>query len=466
MPSSCRVDPKAGTPSENRIEEEEPCETPWNRTPIPLEEIVERSYHEQRGQALTSWTPGPRPAWVDRLNSLGENLGDDGRSLMPLDPEEMLHQASLVTGLQEYGDGFFREPLRVFAESLEAEAELTLLGRILARSEIQRILQNRLRIEDHLERNPEILTESVEAPIFVTGLGRSGTTFLHELLALDPTNRVPLLWEMMYSSPPPDSKHHQSDPRAAAAHREITLMDAIDPAFTAMHENAGDLPSECIFIFAHQFATDMWVGTYPVPSYTAWLSSSDIQPAYDYHRRFLQLLQSSHRRERWVLKAPSHLSSLPHLFQTYPDARVVITHRDPLKVIASLANLMATLQWMRSRKVHYEGIVSAMAFGLGFLLERSAAERDSGLVPEEQISDIRYADLVANPLNTLRRLYEDWGLDLSDEMERRIRSYLENRHQGRVALHDYAFEDTGLSLESERARHAPYQERFGVASEI
>ncbi|MFP6640667.1 MAG: sulfotransferase, partial [Myxococcota bacterium] len=259
---------------------------------------------------------------------------------------------------------------------------------------------------------------------------------------------------------------HLSDPRVAAAHREITLMDAIDPAFSAMHENAGHLPSECIFIFAHQFATDMWVGTYPVPSYTTWLSSADIQPIYDYHRRFLQLLQSRHRGERWVLKAPSHLSSLPLLFQTYPDARVVITHRDPLKVIASLTNLMATLQGMRSRKVDYEGIVAAMAFGLGYLLERSAALRDSGEVPAEQITDIRYTDLVTDPLGSVRGLYESWGQSLPDETARRIQDYTRNRHPRREVLHDYEFEDTGLDLDDERARHAAYQERFGVKSEV
>ena len=412
------------------------------------------------------WQPGPRPAWVERLNALGENLGDDGRSLVPLDSEQLLARATEVTGLEDYGDRGFREPLKIFVEALEEEADLTLLGRILARSEIQRILENRLRVEDVIRQNPEIAAAPIEAPIFITGLARSGTTLLHELLAQDPANRVPLLWEMMYSVPAPEAATHLTDPRVAVAHREITVMDAIDPAFTAMHENAGHLPNECIFIFAHEFATDMWVGTYPVPRYTTWLSGADIQPSYHYHRRFLQLLQSRHRGERWVLKAPSHLSCLPELFRTYPDARVVMAHRDPLKVISSLTNLMATLQSMRSRQVNYEGIVAAIAFGLGYLLENASAERDSGVIPEGQIRDVRYADLVADPLATIRTLYEAWGLRLGDETAARMQSYVENRHRDRAALHDYGFEDTGLDLESERARHAAYLERYGVPSEV
>ena len=412
------------------------------------------------------WQPQPRPVWVESLNALGEGLGDSGRSLVPLDTEELLRRSAALTGLDDYGDSWFREPLQVFVDALEEEAELTLLGRILARSEIERILQNRLRIENSIVKNPEITETEITAPIFITGLARSGTTLLHELLGQDPANRVPLLWEMMYTVPAPEPESHLTDPRVAKAHQEITVMDTIDPSFTAMHENAGHLPNECIFIFAHEFATDMWVGTYPIPRYTTWLSGADISPTYGYHRRFLQLLQSRHPGERWVLKAPSHLSCLPELFQTYPDARVVMAHRDPLKVISSLTHLMATLQSMRSNKVNYEGIVAAMAFGLGYLLENANSQRDSGEIPNSQISDVCYTDLIANPLETVRTLYQGWGLPLEKNTERRMQEYLNSRHRGRAVLHDYAFEDTGLDLKTERARHADYRKRFGVLPEV
>ena len=172
----------------------------------------------------------------------------------------------------------------------------------------------------------------------MTGLGRSGTTLLHELLACDPDNRPPLLWELLHTVPYDDASGDLCDD-------EITLMDEMVPAFTAMHENGGRLPTECIFAFAHQFSSDMYTGLYNVAEYTVWRSGIDQTPIYDWHKRHLQTLQWVAERPtpRWVVKAPSHLSALPLLFATYPDARVVITHRDPLRVIGSLADLMATL---------------------------------------------------------------------------------------------------------------------------
>ena len=413
-----------------------------------------------------SWTPPPREAWVERLNALGRNLGDDGRSLVPLDTASVLAAARAATGLDDFGDDWFRTPLAKLLGALEREARLTLLGRLFARSELQRILQNRLRAEAWIRAHPEVLAERIEAPLFVTGLGRSGTTLLHELLMHDSTNRVPLLWETFFSVPPPEPATHASDPRLAAADLEITLMDAAVPAMTGMHENAGDLPTECIFLFAHQFATDMFTGEFHVPGYTLWLHAQDLSPAYAYHRRLLQLLQSRHRAERWVLKAPSHLGRLPTLFHEYPDARVVVMHRDPLRVLGSLCNLMAALHWMRSDHVDYDGIVRAMSFGFPLLCERVMKQRDAGEVPEESIVDVLYRDLVRDPIASVDALYRRLGLSLSAEAEARMRAFLEQRRQAGRPAHEYAFETTGLDRAAERAKYAAYLERYGIPAEV
>jgi hypothetical protein len=410
-----------------------------------------------------SWQPPAREPWVERLNALGKNLGDGGRSLVPLDEATLLAAARQATGLDDFGDAWFRPALAKLLAALEGEARLTLLGRLFARSELQRILQNRLRVEDWIRRHPEVLDERIEAPIFVTGLGRSGTTFLHELLMQDPANRVPLLWETFFSLPPPEAASYASDPRAAAAELEITLMDAAVPALTGMHENAGDLPTECIFLFAHQLATDMFTGEFHVPSYTLWLHGQDLTPVYAYHRRLLQLLQSRHRG-RWVLKAPSHLGQLPTLFRAYPDARVVITHRDPLRVIGSLCNLMAALHWMRSDHVDYDAIVRAMSFGFPFLCERVMKQRDGGELPGDRIDDVLYRDLVREPLATVDALYRRQGRALSAEAEGRMRAFLSDRQ--RRGGHEYAFETTGLDRDAERKKYAAYLARYAVPAEV
>ena len=157
-------------------------------------------------------------------------------------------------------------------------------------------------------------------------------------------------------------------------------MDEMIPAFTAMHENGGRLPTECIFAFAHQFSSDMFTGMYNVAAYTVWRSGVDQTPIYDWHKRHLQTLQWVAERPtpRWVVKAPSHLSALPLLFSTYPDARVVMTHRDPLRVIGSLADLMATLHFMHSDHVDYEVLIQFMAMGLELQMDEVAKERRRG----------------------------------------------------------------------------------------
>jgi len=411
-----------------------------------------------------TWQPAPRPTWVDALNALGANLGDAGRTMVPLAENDLLAAARAHTGLDDFGDPWFRQGLGVLLRALEDEARLTLVGRLLARAEIQRILQNRLAVEATLGAEPAIERQTVDAPIVITGLGRTGTTLLHDLLAQDPANRVPMQWELMYSIPPPDAATYERDPRIERVRREITVMDEADPAFPHMHELAADLPTECIYVFAHQFASDMFVGEFHVPSYAVWTGTTDLLPAYRYHRRFLQLLQWRHPG-RWVLKAPSHLGRLQELFAVYPDARVVITHRDPLRVIGSLASLMATLQRMRSDHVDYDAMVQGMAFGFHYLVGKVMKQRDAGAVPNARIVDVRYADLVRDPVGTVRRLYEGWGLPFDEPLAARIRQRLAGRQHGQRGAHRYSFADTGLDLAEQREKFAAYLQRYGVPAE-
>ena len=414
-----------------------------------------------------AWQPPPRGPWVDKLAALGRGLGDDGRSLISLRADDLLGAARTATGLDDFGDDWFREPLDRLCGALDDEARLHLPGRLRARGELQLILQNRLRLVDLWAREPSITTGSVRAPIIVTGLGRSGTTLLHELLACDPDNRAPLLWEMLHSVPPPTVAGSLDAPGALLADDEITVMDEMVPAFTAMHENRGFLPTECIFLFAHQCSSDMFTGLYNVASYTIWRSGVDQAPIYDWHRRMLQTLQWGAPTERWVLKAPSHLAALPLVFATYPDARVVITHRDPLRVVGSLADLMATLHWMHSDHVDYEVLVEFLTMGVELQMDAVTAERDSGSLPADQIADVRYGDLVRDPIAVVQGLYDSWGLGVSGAFARRLEDYVAARHAHREpGGHDYRFEDTGLDLAAHRALVAGYLDRFGIEREV
>jgi hypothetical protein len=413
-----------------------------------------------------TWQPPPRGPWVEKLAATGRALGDDGRSIVPLSAEDLMAAAVATSGLDDFGDEWFREPLERLTTSMEEEAHLHLAGRIRARAELQTVLQNRLALVDLWKREPVVLDVDVAPPIVVTGLGRSGTTLLHELLACDPANRPPLLWELLYSVPPPTRAADVDDERAGWADEQITLMDEMVPSLTGMHENRGHWPTECIFAFMHQFSSDQFVGLYDIPGYTIWRSGLDHGPIYQWHRQMLQTLQSQAPTERWLLKAPSHLTSLAYVFATYPDARVVVTHRDPLRVVGSLADLMATLRWMHSDRVDHPSLIEFLAMGLEMQMDHVSAQRDAGDLPADRITDVRYTDLVADPVGCVAGLYDQWGIALTDDVRARLEAYVAERHTGRDSAHDYRWEDTGLELAEHRPLVQPYQDRFGVQSEV
>jgi hypothetical protein len=413
-----------------------------------------------------AWSPPPRAPWVAQLNALGESAGDGGRALVPLDVDGALVAAERATGLSDFGDDGFREGFAVLSRALEEEAQLTLVGRLMARAENARILRSRLQIEALHTAHPEIARERVVAPLFVTGLARTGTSLLHELLWRDPSHRAPLAWEMMYPADAAQAPDVDPAPAIARAAHEIELQNHALPATRTMHELGAELPNECIYLFAHEFATDMFTGFYQIPSYTMWLATHDQTPFYDAHRRLLQLLQWHRAPQRWVMKAPSHMSHLRELFAAYPDARVVITHRDPLQVLGSLANLMASLRWTRSEYVDYGALIGMMAFGHAFLAERVMKERDAGTLAESQILDVRYCDLTADPVGTVRRIAEWRGAPLRADAEAAIGRWIAQRPKDRHGAHEYSFADTGLDLATERARHAEYQRRYDVPSEV
>ena len=410
-----------------------------------------------------AWKPPPRPDWLDSLNSLGHGRGGPA-ALVSLGQDSLLKSARQATGLDDFGGDGFHEGLSVLLGSLEDEAALNLFGRLRARAELQRVLESRLRVHDLFKRHPEIRDQQIREPVFVTGLARTGTTIVHELLWKDPAHRAPLLWEMMYPVPPPERVSYATDPRIAVAHKEIGVMELAVPEFGTMHENAGDLPSECIFIFAHELRTEMFIGNYKVPGYAMWMAGQDLTGLYEYHRDFLKLLQWKNPGGRWVLKAPSHLNHLPALLSAYPDARIVVTHRDPLKVLGSLCNLMATLQWMHSDEVDYDAVVATMSMGYGYLVERSMRLRDDGSVPQDRVIDLVHADLVADPLAAIEGVYQGWGTELSEQAGAAIRGHLAGKRP--AGGHDYSFAETGLDLASERERYAGYQRRFSVPAEV
>lgn len=385
-------------------------------------------------------------------------------SWVALDETSLLTEALRRTGLTDFGDGDFREPMRRFLAALEREAKLHYVGRTLARADVVEWLENRLRIVDLCKREPAIERAPVAAPIFITGLPRTGTSILHELLAQDPAHRVPLAWEVKRPCPPPEAASFESDPRIEAADREVRLWCEIVPEYDAMHELGARVPVECIALAAPSFRSDELAGRHVVPSYAGWLAQADLRPAYEWHARTLRVLQSRHARARWVLKAPSHMSALDALFAVYPDARVVQTHRDPLTVMASVASILFATAWVRSDAVDPRAVLDWFTGETcAHLLANAMRVRDAGR--EGQFADVVYADLMRDPIAAIARLYDRFALPFTAEAESRMRTYLDAKPKGRHGAHRYEFENTGFDRAAERERFRAYQQRYGVPSE-
>lgn len=396
----------------------------------------------------------------------GLNLG--GRTLRRLGVEppsldiDALHRAAYArAGLRRYGSWDVAEPLERLLKAYRDEAALTTLGRITVRELIVSLLDNLLRMEAERAANPLIEQQRIEAPVFIIGLPRTGTTHLHGLISEDPANRAPLTWEVMY----PAAGRSQADVARARAQTRSRLnwADRLAPEFMRIHPIAPDLPQECIAITAQVFMSIQFHTTHDVPSYQDWLEAAPQTLGFDFHHRFLQHLQAKAgygSGPRWVLKAPGHLFALEGLLERYPDARIIHTHRDPLRVMASMASHATVLRRAFSDRADPRRIAVDWADRWARALDTFLAVRDRAHA--EQFLDVSFESIESDPLGTVERVYDfvGWPLtrDARDAMSRFLAANPKNKH----GVHRYTLEQFGLSRAAETARFRSYCERFGI----
>ncbi len=372
--------------------------------------------------------------------------------------EQVLETACRQTGLREFGDPRFYEPLRILLNAFDTEANLTFIGRLAMRHDVLRLLSNRLRLIEDRRRYPEIAAQPIRQPIFIVGLPRTGSTLLHNLLGQDPRNRVPFTWEVMFPSPPPLSDRNHDSPRIGATQKLLDAFDRLVPEFKRVHPMRADLPTECVSIMTHAFASYQFQTSCHIPSYQQWLAHADLRPAYECHREVLQHLQWRCRGERWVLKAPAHTFELEALIACYPDARFIQTHRDPIQVIGSVSSLDTILRGAFSDDIHLERIGSEAVEQWTEAASRVIAARDHDL--ESRFHDVYYSDLVREPIETVRRLYACLGFAWSEEVETRMRRFLVEHQQDGNGVHRYSLAQFGLTPEIISDRFHHYYRRF------
>lgn len=376
----------------------------------------------------------------------------------PLEAGPLLARARRRSGLDALGDMSFMEPFQRLLRACADEACLSLVGRAATQWDVVRFLSNLLRLHDAEQRDPGILAEPIERPIFITGLPRSGTTFLHRLLTADPDNRVPKVWQTIYPYP---LSAHGEDTRPARVARQLRAFERLAPEFRALHPLETSSPQECSEITAHVFRSLRFDTTYHVPSYRRWLDSAGHTPAYRFHKQFLQHLQHQQPGGRWVVKCPDHLFALDTIRTVYPDARMVFVHRDPMKVLLSVAKLTEVLRRPFTRRVDPHEIgAQESARWLEGTRQMVAAGDDIGL--PEPIHHVHHNELVRDPVGTVAALYRHFGLTLTQPVTDALRQYAAQHPNGGYGPRDYHFEDHGLDPAAEREKFRDYMLRFGI----
>lgn len=395
---------------------------------------------------------------VRGLNLGGRTLRRLGVDAPSLDAGALHRAAQRRAGLSAYGSWDFGEPLERLLKSYRDEAKLTTLGRVTVREYLVSLLDNLLRMEAERAASSEIERQRITAPVFIIGLPRTGTTHLHGLVSEDPANRAPSTWEVMY----PAAARTATDVARARAQTALRLgwADRLAPEFMRIHPIAADLPQECIAITAQVFMSIQFHTTHDVAAYQDWFEGAPQKLGFDFHHRFLQHLQAKSTGDRWVLKAPGHLFSLAGLLERYPDARIIHTHRDPLRVMASMASHATVLRRAFSDDTAPKQIARDWADRWARALDTFLAVRDRA--PAAQFLDVSFESIERDPLGTVERVYGFLGWPLTVDARAAMQRFLTANPKNKHGVHSYTLEQFGLSREAEAARFRNYCERFAI----
>jgi Sulfotransferase family len=396
---------------------------------------------------------------VSTMNAGGRALDRVGLEIPKLDPASLMRAARERAGLESFGTWPIAEPLERLMHSYRTEAHLTMLGRVTVRELIVSLLENLLCLEAERRGAPQIEAQRIDAPTFIIGLPRTGTSLLHSLMGEDRANRVPLTWEVMFPA-----GYARSTAEDARVHRRaesrLTWANRLAPEFKRIHSIAPDLPQECIAITAQVFMSIQFHTTHNVPSYENWFESHPQDLGYQFHHRLLQHLQARRPGSRWVLKAPGHLFDLAALLRRYPDARIIQTHRDPLRVVASMASHATVLRRAFSDRANPREIAADWTARWANALESFLAAREHA--NPGQFLDVRYETIESEPVETIERVYEFLGWRLTDTARTAMTAFLAANPKNKHGVHRYSLAQYGLDKNTERKRFARYCERFSI----
>ncbi|MDQ3974457.1 MAG: sulfotransferase [Actinomycetota bacterium] len=368
-------------------------------------------------------------------------------------------QAEELAGHGDWGDRAFTEPLGLLVESCRATGRLNAVGWRVLRGVLLRHLRNRLYVQAYLKRRPEAAQRSLGSPVVITGLPRTGTSLLHNLLAQDPRHRFLRLWEALHPVPPGDG--HEPDEATLVRQAETWLerFYALAPAFRAVRALTPRGPEECDALLQNAFASQHFDDMFDVEAYSRWFYHATLGREYAYYALQLRILSRDPEADRrWLLKSPGHLGHLDSLLAVLPGALVVHCHRDPAQAVPSYASLIRTVRRPHSDQVSPVVVGEQALRRCSTALHRALQVRAAA--GESRFLDVSYPALVADPVATVAGIYHRLQLRLDRTVEAAMRGWLTDHPRGRQGIHRYDPDSFDLPADRVRAAFAAYLQRF------
>ncbi len=398
-----------------------------------------------------------RTSMLKGINGFGKTLKKIGLDPFKLDADAIIAKARKRAGFDGPMPGHTETGMRILIKSIKEEGGANPFGALAAKTLFERTLYGRFKMEQVLAANPDIEKAEIKEPVFIIGMPRTGTTILHAMMHEDPANRSPLAWECLLPYPAPKPETFEDNDQIKRVTKDFEQLFKLVPDFQLKHYMTADSPQECLSINALDFNSFQPTAQFYLPSYMDWFHNrADKLETMRFHKRFLQYLQSGGvKSERWLLKTPVHLMRLPELFEVYPDARIIMTHRHPAKVVASTASLISSVRSLYGdhedpiRTGHEQAEIWSMYF------ERFMESRKK-LNKEDQIIDLKFDDFVKDQIGVVKKIYDRFDMHLSDEALAKFKHFLDQNPKDKKGVHVYTLEDFGLKEEEINRQYAHY----------
>jgi hypothetical protein len=405
------------------------------------------------------------------LNTLLRGAGRVGLARFDLNPEALLQQAGAETGLSDFGEPSFMEPMHLLIDSLEQEADLNPVGCFMNRANIVRLLKHRLYVADLLRRHPEILEREFPDPVVIVGLARSGTTRLHRLLAADERFLHLKSWESVYPVPWPESftarERGLEDPRIKALDQALKAVLYMGPQISAVHPLGTFEVEEEVGLIQHGFSSQLFEIQAKVPSFAEWLMTHDQTAAYEYMLVLLKIIawyRDDPTDKPWILKTPQHMQDLDALLHVFPNARLICSHRDPIKAVGSACSMAWNALVRDSDSLTADWVGTEWLDKTERMLQKTLRIRRESVAPARQY-DVQYADITSDWQQAMAGIYDWLDMEFTDQAHTGMNAWLAENRQHQHGAHQYSLADFGLDKKQVDQRLMFYREQFDIPYE-